>query len=112
VKHVYIASPYTIGDKKKNVIRSIRAAEGLVSAGFIPFVPLLSHYWDDLHPHNYEFWLDMSVSHMKRQDAVLRLAGESRGADREEEVARGMGIPVYYNISDLVEHEGKQCGCG
>lgn len=34
----------------------------------------------------------------------LRLPGESSGADREEEFARKLGIPVFYSISELIKN--------
>jgi hypothetical protein len=34
-------------------------------------------------------------------DAVLRLAGASKGADNDVEIAKARGIPVYYDVSDV-----------
>ena len=34
-------------------------------------------------------------------DYVLRLPGESRGADAEVELAKSLKIPVVYNIGSL-----------
>ena len=34
-------------------------------------------------------------------DAVLRLEGDSRGADNDVRVARERGIPVYYSLADV-----------
>jgi len=34
-------------------------------------------------------------------DAVLRIPGESRGADLECELARSRGIPVFDSIDDI-----------
>jgi hypothetical protein len=38
---------------------------------------------------------------LKCCDAVLRLPGESTGADREVALAKELGIPVYYSIADI-----------
>lgn len=35
-------------------------------------------------------------------DAVLRLPGESKGADQDVAIARERGLPVYYSIEELV----------
>lgn len=34
-------------------------------------------------------------------DAVLRLEGESKGADNDVRLANERGIPVYYDIADV-----------
>jgi hypothetical protein len=34
-------------------------------------------------------------------DAVLRLPGESRGADQDVAIAQRRGIPVYYALSEV-----------
>ena len=34
-------------------------------------------------------------------DAVLRLPGESKGADQDVAIARDRGLPVYYSVDEL-----------
>jgi seryl-tRNA(Sec) selenium transferase len=34
-------------------------------------------------------------------DAVLRLPGESTGADTDVAIARERGLPVYYDLADV-----------
>ena len=34
-------------------------------------------------------------------DAVLRLPGESSGADKDVEIARGRGLPVYRSVDEI-----------
>lgn len=36
-------------------------------------------------------------------DAVLRIPGDSAGADREVEMAKSANIPVYYTVEELCE---------
>jgi len=38
---VYIAGPYTLGDKEANVLGAINAATVLLDSGFAPYVPHL-----------------------------------------------------------------------
>ena len=38
---------------------------------------------------------------LKRCDAVLRLPGASRGADRDVARAQALGLPVYHHIDEL-----------
>ena len=37
-------------------------------------------------------------------DAVLRLPGESKGAENDVRIARERGIPVYFDISEVPDH--------
>lgn len=104
-KTVYIASPYTLGDKEENVKRQLDAAEKLRAARFLPFVPLLSHYWQQVYPHGYEYWMLMDFEWIEHCDILLRLPGESKGADREVDRAIELGKTVYFDLEDLVERE-------
>ena len=99
---VYIASPYTNGNKQANVRRQIYMAECLVAAGLLPCWPLSSHYWDLYIPHTYEYWMALDREEIKRCNALLRLSGESSGADQEVEWAKEFGIPVFYEFADVV----------
>lgn len=55
-----------------------------------------------------EPWLTMDLELVKRSDAVLRLPGDSSGADGEVEHATKLGIPVFYRIEDLKAFFGDQ----
>jgi len=103
VKFVYVASPYTIGDVAMNVRRNIEAADQLATAGFASFVPLLSHLWHLIIPHSYEFWIAHGLAWLERCDAVVRLPGESSGADAEVARALELGLPVYFSVKQCIE---------
>ena len=36
-------------------------------------------------------------------DAVLRLEGESKGADQDVRIAKERGLKVYYKLEDILE---------
>lgn len=99
---IYIASPYTIGDKETNVAVQIDASDAIANAGGTPFWPLSSHYWDLRHPHDWQFWMHQDLEWLKDCDALLRLPGESRGADEEERLALSLGMPVVHSVEDAV----------
>jgi hypothetical protein len=103
MKTVYIASPYTKGDVAVNVRNSFLVADELAEKGFIPFPPLYSHFWHFLSPKPYEFWMTQDKEWVLRCDYLLRLPGESSGADREIEWAIENDIPVFYSVEGLVE---------
>ena len=43
-------------------------------------------------------------------DAVLRLPGESRGADNDVRLAKERGLPVYHRLEDVPGVERQQAG--
>ena len=107
MKTVYIASPYTKGDVAVNVRKSFEVADQLANLGFLPFPPLFTHFWHFLIPHPYGFWTKNDLEWILHCDMVLRMPGESSGADKEVEFAKVNGIPVYMSIADLVAEEGE-----
>lgn len=105
MKKVYIASPYTIGDQEENVKFQMRVGALLMDHGFAPFIPLLYHYQDKLHPRPYDKWLEIDFAWILSCDCLLRLGGESKGADMEVEFAKENNIPVYYSVEEVVKNE-------
>ena len=93
---VYLAGPYTKPDPVENTNRMIHIANALLDAGVIPIVPHLTMFWHLLCPRPYEHWLEYDLQVMLRCDVVLRVPGESGGADGEVRAARRAGIPVLY----------------
>lgn len=99
---VYIASPYTKGDIAINVHNAIIAADKVLEKGHLPLIPHLTHFWHIVSPKEYGFWLEYDANFIKDwADAVLRLPGESHGADAEVSFAEQLCKPVYYHIEDL-----------
>ena len=90
-----------------NVRRSIETADELRALGFLPFCPLLSHFWHISFPHDYEYWMKMCLEWLEKCDGVLRLPGESSGADREKAHALKLGIPVFFKVEDVVSYFSK-----
>jgi len=101
---VYIASQYTIGDQAVNVRRQMDAADELMNLGLVPIAPLLSHFQHLVHPRPYQDWLKFDLELVLRSDAVLRLPGESKGADGEVGHANNYNIPVFYGIDYLKDY--------
>lgn len=101
---VYIASPYTKGDVAVNVRESLLAADQLLELGYAPYPPLYSHFWHFLSPKPYETWTMLDMEWVKRCDCVLRLPGESSGADAEVNLAKANNIPVFSSIEILDQY--------
>lgn len=99
---VYVAGPYTKGDVAANVAAAISAAEVLLNNGYAPYVPHLTHFWHMMHPHTYECWMDLDGVFLRKSHAILRLPGESPGADAEvsSEMHR---VPIFFNLDILLK---------
>jgi hypothetical protein len=102
---VYIASPYTKGDNFINVQRQITTAVELLShAGIVPLCPLLNSVWINMqHEFSYDKWMDVDYCYLSRCDALLRLSGESSGADKEVAYAAEHNIPIFYTVEELIQ---------
>ena len=102
---VYIASPYTKpeGCEQENVDRSFAVAIKLIEYGFAPYPPLYSHYLHLMKPQAFETWMKLDMEWVQQCDCLLRLKGESYGADREVEFAQDQGMPVFRNVDDLID---------
>lgn len=92
---VYIAGPYTGGDPVLNTRRAVEAAEAVIATGHTPFVPHLTHLWHLISPHAVEFWYDYDLEWLAVCDCIMRLPGESPGADAEVKEGRARGLAIY-----------------
>jgi hypothetical protein len=102
IVRVYIASPYTKGDVAVNVKRQLDCFDELVTLGFAPFAPLWSHFQHIVHPRKYEDWVMLDMEWVPVCHCILRLPGESVGADNEVTYAMKNNMPIFYSIADLV----------
>ena len=103
MKKIYVASKYSNGDKEENVHKAIEVAEALSQKGWCPFIPVLTHYWDKLYYHLYEFWLEQDNEWLPYCDAIFRVEGESLGADKEVSFAKVIGMTVYHSLDEVPE---------
>lgn len=116
---IYIAGPISKGDLATNINRATAAFRELAEAGFAPWCPQWSCFStgaliSPLGGQVYAFataagcdlshgtWLAIDKEFVRRSDAVLRLSGESAGADEEVQYAQALGIPVFGSLSDLL----------
>lgn len=94
---VYVAGPYTHGDVAVNVRTAILAADKLMDRGFMPFVPHLTHLWHIISPRPYRDWIKLDNQFLPYCDIILRLPGESQGADAEVATARSIDMLLYFD---------------
>lgn len=96
---VYVAGPYTNPDPVLNTHVAIDAWAELSEAGYVPFVPHLNLLIHLVHPRPEDFWYEYDLQFLARCDVLLRLPGESKGADVEAAFARDRGIPVFEGLA-------------
>jgi len=98
---IYIAGPYSKGDVAVNVCEAIVAGNYISEIGHFPFIPHLTHFWHMIAPHDYEFWMRQDDEWLTSCDALLRLKGDSVGADREVARAKELGLEIFYSMFDI-----------
>ncbi len=112
---ILIAGPYasgTHGDAalmQKNLTRLEEAAWPIFRAGHIPMIgewvalPILSSAGASGPSDPLAANVMYPTAHRLLQhcDAVLRLPGESKGADQDVTIARERGIPVYSSLAEV-----------
>ena len=104
-KRIYISGPLTSsGNVRENIERAIVAARALVAAGFAPLCPHLNYVLDPTESFPHDLFMDIELPWVAVADALLRLPGESLGADIEVGEAERLGIPVFCTIADLSRH--------
>jgi len=93
---IYVAGPIT-GDPFGCVRQSIEAFDWLRSIGAVPFCPQWTVLPEMVSTRPYEEWMAYDLDVLARCDALLRMPGESPGADREVAHAlKAVGIPAVY----------------
>ena len=112
---ILVAGPYRsgTGDDPARMAANVAAMEALClplyAAGHLPVLgewlalPMLAlagsrQAGDAVYEALFHTHCERLLSHC---DAVLRIGGESSGADRMVAVARGLGLPVYFSLEDI-----------
>lgn len=92
---VYIAGPYTIPDPVVNTKKAVEIADIIEETGHaVTYVPHLSMFRHYLNPRSYEEWLLHGLAILKKCDCMVRIPGQSRGADVEQLFAQINSIPT------------------
>jgi hypothetical protein len=121
-RRIYLAGPISRGDLATNINQATAAFAALAKAGFAPWCPHWSCYSGGaiVAPHNgtvyalataggipgmgHADWLGVDLAWVETADAVLRLPGDSIGADVEVAHAARFGLPVFTRVEDVIAH--------
>ena len=112
---ILIAGPYASGTNgdpalmRVNLDRLEEAAWPLFQARHLPIIgewvalPVLSSAGAVGHNHPLAAKVMYATAErlLARCDAVLRLPGESRGADQDVAIARARNLPVYFDLAEV-----------
>ena len=103
---VYIAGPMSNGGAGYDLERindAIRVHLRLINDGFVPHCPQLTMFCELMFPGtvSYTEWMALDRNYIDDCDIVLRLPGESKGADNEVQYAQSRSKTVYYSLYEL-----------
>ena len=112
---ILIAGPYRSGTNddpvliQKNLHNLEAMALPIFRKGHVPMIgewvalPLMQ--WAGSKQMGDEVWNEIQypVAHrlLEKCDAVLRISGESKGADQDVEIARQRGLKVFYSLDEI-----------
>lgn len=99
---VYIAGPYSAGDPVENTRRAMDVWHNLYSLGLTPICPHWSMQQHMVTHLTWDEWLDYDERLIDRCDALYRMPGVSRGADREVAYAQTIGVPVFDSVATML----------
>lgn len=97
---VYISGPYTKGDPVENTRKAIMAGNEILSYGHVPIIPHLTMFWHLLTPRPWQDWIDYDLELVPLCGILLRLPGESSGADIEVAKAKECGLVIVHSVEE------------
>lgn len=110
-KRIYVAGPYSCDNRCKPLgvdleymREGLEASVKLLSMGYAPFCPWLDYLFQLVpggHVLTREDYYEYSIAWLGACDAmvVIKLREGSYGTQMEINVAKNLGIPVYYGMS-------------
>jgi hypothetical protein len=103
---VYIAGPISKGGTLLNVHRACGVWAYLQKCGIVATCPHWSALQDMICPLPWDEWIAYDMHLIPLHKCVLRLPGESAGADRETAEAARLGIPVFHSVVEVRQFLG------
>lgn len=104
----YISGPITLGDKIENIRQATVVFRKAIDAGMSAWCPHWSHLAELAFPEilgdmTHAQWMANDLPFVRRMDWLVRLPGESVGADQEVAEARSVPrIRIYTSIDTAI----------
>ena len=106
---IFVSGPlYSSGLCAQNVRAAVVAADQLMTAGFVPFVPHVNVLAEMMVPRCKEDWIEWDLRWLERCDGLLRIPGKSVHGDLEMRHAERLSIPVFHSLSEVEAYFGKR----
>ncbi len=109
MQRVYLSGPITKGNGTSNFAMAAEAQKRLMEDGFAVLNPMLSMMHPDARNISWHLWISSDLKFVEVSDMVVRLPGESKGADEEVLHAEkhGINIVLAHQIPYLAELLGE-----
>ncbi len=102
MKRIYVASAVGLLEgRRERIDAAVAIGEDIARLGFAPLIPHLFDAWFTRFDYDYESCMRQCFAWVRACDAVYRVQNESKGADREVELARSLGMPVFTSMEEL-----------
>lgn len=95
MKRVYLSGPISLGDQMHNFHMAATAQRDLMEAGYAVLNPMLTMKHPAAKEIPWDLWIAGDLPWVEVADLLIRLPGESVGADLEVRHAVKHNIPVY-----------------
>ena len=104
---IAVAGPYsadTPEQRQRNLDDMNEAAVGVMKLGHVPVIgvnaalPIVECLGPDAN--QYEAIMTISLALVDKCDAIL-VIGESPGANRERDLVKAKGLPVYWDVNEI-----------
>jgi len=104
---IAVAGPYSAAtheQRQRNLDLLNEAAASIFKLGHIPLIgvnaalPIVEYL--DTESDRYEAMMTISLTLVDKCDAILMI-GSSPGANRERDLVKAKGLPVYENVEDI-----------
>jgi hypothetical protein len=114
MKRVYVAGAYNadnIVSALENMRKGMRVSTEVFLAGFAPFVPWFDYHFNLMlregEKLTIEDYYEYSIAWLKVSDAMVLVPGyeNSKGTKKEIEIAKELGIPIYYTVESMAHEE-------
>lgn len=110
MRRVYLSGPITKGNRTTNFAMSCEAHRLLLDDGHAVLNPMLSMMHPDAANITWDQWIVSDLKFVEVCDMVVRLPGESKGADTEVLHAEKHGVSIV--LAHQVPYLGEMLGEG